>query len=189
MTAADERLQAFKTILASLRERVGLPLGFVLWDGSTVPADLAPDALAIVFADEGAIAGLLRRPRLDTLSTSGSPSASTSATARCSTSPTPARPTRCAPGTSGRRSTNGRSRSWRAKFCRADRGGPWPLEAIPSEQPSSGDPGENKQNIAYHYDVSNAFYALFLDPEMVYTCAYCTDWNNDSTRRSTTSST
>ena len=26
--------------------------------------------------------------------------------------------------------------------------------------------------IAYHYDVSNDFYALFLDPRMVYTCAY-----------------
>src|SRR5438552_8711937 len=26
--------------------------------------------------------------------------------------------------------------------------------------------------IAHHYDVSNAFYALFLDPLMVYTCAY-----------------
>jgi cyclopropane-fatty-acyl-phospholipid synthase len=46
----------------------------------------------------------------------------------------------------------------------------------------SGDPGENKQNIAYHYDVSNAFYALWLDDEMVYTCAYCTDWNNDIDR-------
>lgn len=26
--------------------------------------------------------------------------------------------------------------------------------------------------IAYHYDVSNAFYRLWLDPEMVYSCAY-----------------
>src|SRR5207244_8323253 len=26
--------------------------------------------------------------------------------------------------------------------------------------------------IAYHYDVSNDFYALFLDRRMVYTCAY-----------------
>jgi len=26
--------------------------------------------------------------------------------------------------------------------------------------------------IEYHYDVSNAFYALFLDPHMVYSCAY-----------------
>ena len=29
--------------------------------------------------------------------------------------------------------------------------------------------------IAHHYDVSNVFYALFLDPLMVYTCAYYRD--------------
>jgi cyclopropane-fatty-acyl-phospholipid synthase len=29
--------------------------------------------------------------------------------------------------------------------------------------------------IAHHYDVSNAFYQLFLDPLMVYTCAYYRD--------------
>ena len=28
------------------------------------------------------------------------------------------------------------------------------------------------QAIAHHYDVSNEFYALFLDPLMLYTCAY-----------------
>ena len=33
--------------------------------------------------------------------------------------------------------------------------------------------------IHHHYDVSNRFYALFLDPEMVYSCAYFTDWDND----------
>ena len=31
---------------------------------------------------------------------------------------------------------------------------------------------ENKQAIAFHYDVSNAFYALWLDDAMVYSCAY-----------------
>jgi len=30
----------------------------------------------------------------------------------------------------------------------------------------------DKQAIAFHYDVSNEFYALFLDRRMVYTCAY-----------------
>ena len=30
----------------------------------------------------------------------------------------------------------------------------------------------NADAIAHHYDVSNEFYALFLDPLMVYTCAY-----------------
>jgi cyclopropane-fatty-acyl-phospholipid synthase len=28
------------------------------------------------------------------------------------------------------------------------------------------------RDVAFHYDVSNEFYALFLDPRMVYTCAY-----------------
>ena len=31
---------------------------------------------------------------------------------------------------------------------------------------------EDASAIAYHYDVSNAFYAAFLDPGMVYSCAY-----------------
>jgi cyclopropane-fatty-acyl-phospholipid synthase len=33
--------------------------------------------------------------------------------------------------------------------------------------------------VSFHYDLSNDFYALFLDPEMVYSCAYFTDWGND----------
>ena len=39
--------------------------------------------------------------------------------------------------------------------------------------------GRSKRNdaraIAHHYDLSNDFYALFLDPLMVYTCAYYRD--------------
>jgi cyclopropane-fatty-acyl-phospholipid synthase len=31
---------------------------------------------------------------------------------------------------------------------------------------------DNKDYVQFHYDVSNEFYALFLDEEMVYTCAY-----------------
>ncbi len=30
----------------------------------------------------------------------------------------------------------------------------------------------NRRNISYHYDVSNAFYRLWLDERMVYSCAY-----------------
>jgi cyclopropane-fatty-acyl-phospholipid synthase len=35
---------------------------------------------------------------------------------------------------------------------------------------------DDKALIQFHYDLSNAFYALFLDPEMVYSCAYFPDW-------------
>jgi cyclopropane-fatty-acyl-phospholipid synthase len=30
----------------------------------------------------------------------------------------------------------------------------------------------DRKSVQYHYDVSNEFYALFLDPDMVYSCAY-----------------
>ncbi len=32
--------------------------------------------------------------------------------------------------------------------------------------------GRDRQAVSYHYDVSNEFYALFLDRQMVYSCAY-----------------
>ena len=37
---------------------------------------------------------------------------------------------------------------------------------------------DNKAFIQFHYDVSNEFYQLFLDPEMQYSCGYFTDWGN-----------
>src|SRR5918911_3490173 len=179
MSSAADRLQSFKRVLANARERLGLDLGFVLWDGSTVPADLPANALAIAFADEGAIAGLVRRPRLDTLSNLW---VSKRIDIRNGTLFDLA-DVRAAKKVRTKDFLKTLDKIALAKliwtFWRVDRGGPWPLEEIPSEKPSSGDPKENKQNIAYHYDVSNAFYALWLDKEMVYTCAYCTDWNND----------
>lgn len=36
----------------------------------------------------------------------------------------------------------------------------------------------NKEFVQFHYDVSNEFYALWLDPEMQYSCAYFRDWEN-----------
>ncbi len=37
---------------------------------------------------------------------------------------------------------------------------------------------DNRALIQFHYDVGNDFYRLFLDENMVYTCAYFTDWNH-----------
>jgi cyclopropane-fatty-acyl-phospholipid synthase len=36
---------------------------------------------------------------------------------------------------------------------------------------------DDKALIHFHYDLSNTFYALFLDPRMVYTCAYFPQWD------------
>lgn len=37
----------------------------------------------------------------------------------------------------------------------------------------------DKQSIEYHYDVSNDFYAQWLDPNMLYSCAYFAQGNED----------
>lgn len=37
--------------------------------------------------------------------------------------------------------------------------------------------GENRDFVQFHYDVSNDFYRLFLDPHLQYSCAYFTDWS------------
>ena len=39
--------------------------------------------------------------------------------------------------------------------------------------------GSNKEAITHHYDISNAFYRLFLDERMVYSCGYFKDFAND----------
>ncbi|TXH60491.1 MAG: class I SAM-dependent methyltransferase [Burkholderiaceae bacterium] len=39
--------------------------------------------------------------------------------------------------------------------------------------------GSDRQAIEYHYDVSNAFYGAWLDPNMVYSCAYYENGDED----------
>ena len=174
---ATERLESFKKLLAHARQRLGLDIGFVLWDGSTVPDDLAPDAFAVSLADEGVVASLTRRPNLETLLNLW---VSGRIDLRSGTIFDLVR-NRPKVRTREFRKTLDKWLTVRTllKFLFVPRGGPWPLDTIPDERPSDGSPEENKKNIHYHYDVSNAFYALWLDKEMVYTCAYCTDWKND----------
>ena len=66
MNWSERRLDVLRRLLAHVRERLAFDVGFVLWDGSTVPADLGPSELAIVITDEGVVAALIRRPNVDT---------------------------------------------------------------------------------------------------------------------------
>jgi cyclopropane-fatty-acyl-phospholipid synthase len=172
-----KRLAEIKEFLAHVRERLGLDIGFVLWDGSTVPFDLAADAVAISLADEGVIGALLRRPKGETLANlwvTGRVDIRNGSLFDLSR----IRPK--VPTAQFRKNVDKRL-LFRTllKFLFVPRGGPWPLEEIPDAQPNEGNPEQNKKNIGYHYDISNAFYALWLDRELVYTCGYCTDWDND----------
>jgi len=48
-------------------------------------------------------------------------------------------------------------------------------QSIPSRVSLSGEthsPERDQEAVQFHYDVSNEFYSLWLDPRMVYSCAY-----------------
>jgi cyclopropane-fatty-acyl-phospholipid synthase len=177
--AAAKRLAIFKRLLAHIHERLDLEFGFQVWDGSLVPAGYPSDGLLLAIADEGVVAAAIRRPNLHTL-------VNVMASGRLE----------IRNGTifdiEGRRPKVRTKQLMRgemfdrrlaletlARFLFVSRGGPWPLEGIKPDKPSSGDPQENKENIHFHYDLSNKFYSLFLDPEMGYTCGYYHDWNDD----------
>lgn len=172
----QSRLEAARRALAHLHERLGLEFGFELWDGSTVPSghNGASD-LRLAITDELALPRLLRRPKAKTLidlHISGAIDIRGGTLFDLAA-----------------RRPQGKSKALRARldksvllkaalpllFARNRSGGP---DEKLGEGSTAGK-GSDKAEIAYHYDVSNAFYRLFLDREMVYTCGYFTDWAND----------
>jgi len=175
---AARRLATFRRLLAHVHALVSPHFGFVLWDGSTVPDDLPPGALAIAFADEGVVAALLRRPTADTF-------LNLWVTSRIDIRNGMifdflAHRPKLRSREIRKRLDKSLALATASKFLFVPRGGPWPLEAVRDhDAPSDGSERVNKENVHYHYDLSNGFYALFLDPEMVYSCAYFRDWNND----------
>jgi cyclopropane-fatty-acyl-phospholipid synthase len=178
MDWSERRLDVLRRLLAHLRERLAFDVGFLLWDGSTIPAHLGPSELAIAIADEGAVAALIRGPNVDTFINlwvsarldirNGSIFDVVARRLKVST--------KAALRTLDKRLVLATA----ANFLFVPRGGPWPLEGIRGDRArADGSGAANTENVHYHYDLSNAFYALFLDPEMVYSCGYFTDGNND----------
>ena len=177
-----QRLEAFRNLLTQAHGALGLQFGFQLWDGTTVPADLPSYALRIVIARESAVAALLRRPTLDTLL-----NAHVAGLIDLKNGTIFDLVDQRPQGKIGRRLKGlGKVEALKTafRFLKAPHDIPRPLNKGRQGTGSrDGDPAHNKANVAYHYDISNAFYRLFLDPEMVYTCAYFQpDWHDDLAR-------
>jgi cyclopropane-fatty-acyl-phospholipid synthase len=175
----SRQLEAAKRLVGLLAAELDLNASVQLWDGSVLP--LGSDVkgpLAISIAGPGVIGSLLRRPSLDNL-------IGHYVDKRID----------LAGGTlidfGAQLNRNGRSVGLKgldkAKLLSAL----MPFLLAPAERPRNahgfdGDmigrsarTRDNKAFVQFHYDLSNDFYALFLDPEMVYSCAYFTDWSND----------
>ena len=177
MSSSETRLAAVRALLTDMHKKLDLKFGVRLWDGSFVPTGWDPSQLHIAVADEGVIASLVRAPKLTTLANlwaakrldlvNGDMFELVAARPKVRTKQLIRQLDKFA------------ALKTALGFLRVPRGGPWPLEPIAKDHESDGSANENKQNIAYHYDVSNAFYELWLDKEMVYTCAYFHDWSDD----------
>lgn len=174
-----KRLGAAKALIGELAQSLNIDAFVRLWDGSRIPLGRnAAGNFDIVINDPGVIASTLRRPSLDTIirhyidkriDFSGGSLIDL-----------------------GRQiNQRGRSVKFKGRDALKIARQLSPFLFAPGTPPSEqggfdGDivgnrrKGEdNKDYIQFHYDLSNDFYALFLCDEMVYTCAYFHDWEQD----------
>jgi len=181
MNSDQKRLAALQRLLAQAHEKLGLKLGFRLWDGSSVPANWPQDGLAIAIRDSGAVAALIRKPKLDTLlnlHVSDRIALLNGSIFDLAAARPEGKVGRLARGIS-----KGAVLDVLRRFLFAPGAAPSAVTHLKGDEIArDGAPATNKANIAYHYDVSNAFYRLFLDEAMVYTCAYFTEDHGDIDR-------
>jgi cyclopropane-fatty-acyl-phospholipid synthase len=172
----QRQIEAARRLLTHAGEILAAPVAVRLWNGETIRLSPdAPDDILLAINDPGAIGRLLRRPRLTTLvdllaagdlDIVGGTLLDVAARA----------------GTVNRRAFRNLDKKlvlgslW--PFLLAGRGGRSRSQAYSGTQHSQDSQGrDNKALVQFHYDLSNAFYALFLDPEMVYSCAYFPRWD------------
>jgi cyclopropane-fatty-acyl-phospholipid synthase len=176
----QRHIEAARHVFEHLAKTVDAPFSLRLWDGSTVPLGRdAAEGPCIKVAGPGVLGALFRRPTLDRLfrryvsgdiEIEGGDLIAFAAAARR------------------------RRKETRIRLADVRKGFPW-TKALPlllardrppeirhqyqgGDAPRRGATATDKDFIQFHYDASNEFYALFLDPEMVYSCAYFRDWSN-----------
>lgn len=176
------RLRAARRILGHLARRVDLPLAVRLWDGGTVAlgagADREPPIISI--AGPEVLGSFLARPTLGNLFGQYALGA-------------------IDPGDADlialfelaqRRRKEARLRlrdlldgfPWSAALpllaaARSPRGSKLQHGYVGDEEARRPSRRDDRRLVQFHYDVGNDFYALFLDPELVYSCAYFRTWD------------
>ncbi len=174
----DRLIASARAALAHLHEALELDFAFELWDGSRVPADASASGLRLAFS-ETALTRLLRRPGLRTLIelyAAGDVDLRGGSFFDFAEK---------RPAIKGREIRRRLNKGLLLKSALplvlgvGKGGGKKPVSDPEAGKASGSNSGSAKEDIAFHYDVSNAFYRLFLDPEMLYTCAYFQDWNDD----------
>lgn len=175
---SNKLLKAAKNLFTNIATVLEADLSIRLWDGSIVPlGQNASSNIAIKIAHQGVIPSMLRRPTLDRFIRhyiAGDIDFEGGSLLDI-----------------GYKLQNKSSRKKLKQLSKTR----LLLDLLPflfassspparSREFAGDDKGERRSNrnevdyIQFHYDVSNEFYQLFLDEEMIYTCGYFTDWNN-----------
>ncbi|HEB91820.1 MAG TPA: class I SAM-dependent methyltransferase [Deltaproteobacteria bacterium] len=160
--------------MSRLGEVLDLDLSVRLWDGSLVPLGRNVESpFEIVLSEAGILSSLIRRPTPENLVLhyakgnlaieGGSPEAFLETVRR-----------------RGRRRRLRRAAKWRLVGPALRAAMARPRHARSARR--SRRKGEAIDPIRFHYDVGNAFYALFLDREMQYSCAFFRDSDMDLDR-------
>lgn len=177
MAAKDGRIEAAQKTLEALVRRAVAAFrpGFAvrLWTGERLGP---PGGPALVLGDAAALSRLAFRPRIDTLIelwTAGAIDIEDGSIFDLAAAPrSPVRP-RDALKAIGKGAVLAalpallRLRRSAGAAGAAERGA------------DAGTGGSTAAAIRFHYDVSNRFYETFLDPRMVYSCAYFDGWHDD----------
>lgn len=172
---SERQLQAARALAAQLAPRLNGRVQIKLWDGTMLPLGPDPDPdMYLSISGPGVIGSLLRWPTADNL---------LSLFARGHISFQGADLYTVLSALRDRDARKRGSRPGRLQAVRALL--PFLLEASPKgrlEHDFEGDSiGRDRQQSAnvdfvqFHYDLSDDFFALFLDQQMVYTCAYFKD--------------
>ena len=180
----DKYLQAARRIFNHIAEVADLHFSVRLWDGAIVPlGDHANPEIYISIRNPGVLGTVLRRPTLENIllqyATGGIDFHGTDV---ISFYEVLRQRGKRSSGISSKRLKKTISKSYILRqallFLFA------PKESTQYNSFSGDETGRKQTSrnetsfIRFHYDISNEFYRLFLDPEMQYSCGYFTDWSN-----------
>jgi cyclopropane-fatty-acyl-phospholipid synthase len=147
------RSRAFDAMLVRLLLKgfSGVPLGFALWDGTRLPSDTARPVVWIHIHDRQSLLRLALNPDLQFGELYSA----------------------------GRLDVDGSlvelgEAVYRMSLTATVRS---PMAAVLRfvNRPRDNAERQSRENIHHHYDIGNDFYRLWLDPQLVYTCAYFAD--------------
>ncbi len=175
----DSRLlDAARAVVAEVAKAADIDASVRLWDGSVAPlGQNVSNDLAITIASPGVIASILRWPTLDRM---------IKHYARGDIDLENGTLLDFGNKVSSPEVRHGMKQLPKAKLAKLF----LPFLTAKADRPNRtrefsgdivGDSRKRKDNqdfIKFHYDVSNDFYRLFLDSEMVYTCGYFEKWGN-----------